>query len=81
MNPPKFLVSKMEKDKQRLIDEVYKVLDVIGVSPQENMELSAYQLKDVAQVWYELWKGERPVGTELVEWEVFKLTLLIDYFP
>ena len=61
MNPPKFLVSKMEKDKQRLIDEVYKVLDVIGVSPQENMELSAYQLKDVAHVLCEQLKDSRLV--------------------
>ena len=30
----------------------------MGVTPQEKAKLVAYQLKDVAQVWYEHWKDE-----------------------
>jgi len=33
MNPPEFHGFKVEEDPQRFIDEVYKVLDVMGVSP------------------------------------------------
>ncbi|XP_049363285.1 uncharacterized protein LOC125828023 [Solanum verrucosum] len=60
MNPPMFYGSKMEEDPQGFIDEVFKVLDAIGVSLQEKVELAAYQSKNVAQVWYEQWKDERP---------------------
>uniref|UniRef100_M1DB41 Polyprotein n=1 Tax=Solanum tuberosum TaxID=4113 RepID=M1DB41_SOLTU len=35
MNPPVFHGSKVEEDPQGFIDEVYKVLDVMRVSPQE----------------------------------------------
>ena len=61
MNPPTFYDSKVEEDQQGFIDEVFKVLDAMGVSSQEKAKLGAYQLKDVAQVWYEQWKDERPV--------------------
>ena len=49
----------MEEDQQGFIDEVSKVLDVMGVSSQEKAELAAHKLKDVAQVWYEQWKETR----------------------
>ncbi|XP_027767754.1 uncharacterized protein LOC114074031 [Solanum pennellii] len=60
MNPPNFYGTKVEEDPQGFIDEVFKVLDYMGVSSQEKAEVSAYQLKDVAQVWYEQWKDESP---------------------
>ncbi|XP_049345423.1 uncharacterized protein LOC125809935 [Solanum verrucosum] len=49
MNPLTFYESKVDEDPQGFIDEVFKVLDANGVSPQEKAELAAYQLKDVAQ--------------------------------
>ncbi|KAH0661557.1 hypothetical protein KY284_026488 [Solanum tuberosum] len=52
MNPPTFFGSKVEEDTQGFIDEVFKVLEAMGVSSQEKAELAAYQLKDVAQVWF-----------------------------
>jgi len=53
MNPPTFFGSKVEEDPQGFIDEVFKVLDAMGVTSQEKAELAAYQLKDVAQIWFE----------------------------
>ena len=61
MNSPTFFGSKVEEDPQEFIDKVYKVLDSTGVYSQQKAELAAYQLKNVAQVWYEQWKDERPV--------------------
>ncbi|KAH0727836.1 hypothetical protein KY290_003558 [Solanum tuberosum] len=81
MNPLKFCGSKVEEDPQGLIDKVFKVLDVMGVSSQENAELAAYQMKDVAQVWYFKWKGERPIGAGPVDWELFKWVFLDRFFP
>lgn len=37
----------------RFIDEVFKVVDSVGVTPRERAKLDTYQLKDVAQVWFE----------------------------
>ncbi|XP_049391539.1 uncharacterized protein LOC125855940 [Solanum stenotomum] len=52
MNPPEFHGSKVVEDSQEFIDEVYKVLMIMGVTPVEKAELAAYQLKCVAQVWF-----------------------------
>uniref|UniRef100_M1DZH8 Gag-pol polyprotein n=1 Tax=Solanum tuberosum TaxID=4113 RepID=M1DZH8_SOLTU len=35
MNPPVFHGSKVEEDPQEFIDEIYKVLDAMGLSPQD----------------------------------------------
>ena len=53
MNPPTFFGSKVEEDPQGFIDEVFNVLDAMGISYQEKAELASYQLKDVTHVWYE----------------------------
>ena len=53
----------------------------MGVSSNEKTELASYQLKDVAQVWYEKWKEERPVREGTVSWASFKMTFLDRFFP
>jgi len=53
MNPTEFCGSKVEEDPQGFIDEVYKVLDIIEVTSVEKTELVAYQLRGVAQIWYD----------------------------
>ena len=50
MNPPTFHGTKVNEDPQGFIDEVFKVVDVMGVTPREKAVLAAYQLKEVAQV-------------------------------
>ncbi|WMV32192.1 hypothetical protein MTR67_025577 [Solanum verrucosum] len=49
MNPSKFHGSKVQEDPQEFIDEMYKVLMIMGMTPVENAELDAYQLNDVSQ--------------------------------
>ena len=61
INPPSFHGTKVDEDPKDFIDEVFKVVDSMGVTPREKAELAAYQLKEVAQVWYEQWMGERPL--------------------
>ena len=46
------MMSKVDEDPQEFLDEVYKVLYVMGVSSSEKAELDSYQLKDVFQTWY-----------------------------
>jgi len=55
MNPPKFHGSKVEENPHEFIDKVYKVLDIMGVTSAEKAELAAYNLKGVAQVWFNQW--------------------------
>ncbi|MDV3192299.1 MAG: hypothetical protein Q8853_02490 [Candidatus Phytoplasma australasiaticum] len=52
MNPLEFYGSKMEEDHQEFIDEMYKVLDIIGLSSEDNAEFAAYQLKVLTQIWF-----------------------------
>lgn len=51
-NHPLFLGSKVGKDPQESLVGVYKVLNPIGVTSREKVELSSYQFREVAQVWY-----------------------------
>ena len=80
INTPNFFGSMVEKDPHGFIDEVSKVLDAMGVSSQEKAKLAAYQLKDVAYVWYDQWKDVRPVRKGWVTWEAFKKTFLDRFF-
>lgn len=56
MNPSKFYGSKVDEHTQEFIDEVYKVLAIMGVRSEEKAELAAYQLKGLAQIWFTQWK-------------------------
>ncbi|XP_004234861.1 uncharacterized protein [Solanum lycopersicum] len=80
MNPPNFHGTKVDEDPQSLIDEVFKVVDAMGVTPREKAELVAYQLKDVAQVWFEQWRDEIPLRDGPIDREVFKEAFLDRFF-
>ncbi|XP_049406438.1 uncharacterized protein LOC125870132 [Solanum stenotomum] len=81
MNPPILLGSKMNKDPQEFLDEVYKIVQSMGVTAIEKAELAGYQLKNVAEVWYTQWKDNRPLREGPISWEVFKKTFLDRFFP
>ena len=67
MNLLELYGSKIDEDPNGFIDEVYKVLAIIGVSSFENEDLTGYELKDVARLWYEQWKDTRPIGAGSIE--------------
>ena len=50
------------------------------MSSQEKVELSAYQLKDVAHVWEQM-RDERPIREGQITWRTFKTTFLDRFFP
>ena len=56
MNPSEFHGSKVDEDPQAFIDEVSRVVTIMGVTSEERAELAAYQLKGVAQIWFKQWK-------------------------
>ncbi|WMV24741.1 hypothetical protein MTR67_018126 [Solanum verrucosum] len=72
MNPPNFLGSRVGKDPQEFLDEVYKIVNAMGVSSREKVELVSYQFKEVAQLWFTQWKNNRHLEVGPIEWEEFK---------
>ncbi|WMV08734.1 hypothetical protein MTR67_002119 [Solanum verrucosum] len=81
MNPPVFYGYKVEEHPHEFIYEIYKVLDIMGVTLVEKAKLAAYQHKRVAQIWFNQWKEARPVDVGPLEWERFKSTFLDRLFP
>ena len=48
MKPPTFPGTKVDEDPEVFIDEVLKVVDILGLTPREKALLAAYKLKDVS---------------------------------
>ncbi|KAH0724947.1 hypothetical protein KY284_000812 [Solanum tuberosum] len=79
--PPRFYGFGIGEDPLEFVEEVSKVLDNMGVTSLEKVELVSFQLKGVAQVWHDQWRESRPVGSGPIEWEGFKSTFLDRFFP
>ena len=62
------------------MDEVYRVVTIMGVTSKEKAELAACQLKGVAQIWFEQWKELRGVEAPPT-WDEFKTAFLDHFFP
>ena len=58
MIPPTFHGTKVVEYPNGFIDEVFNVVDAMGVTPSEKGELASYQLKYFGQVWFEKWRVE-----------------------
>ncbi|KAH0736064.1 hypothetical protein KY285_011771 [Solanum tuberosum] len=81
MNPMDFHGSKIEEDPQEFIDEVYKVLMIMGVTSVEKTEFYAYQLKGVFQIWFNQCKEGRTIDAGPLDWEKFKVAFFDRFFP
>ncbi|WMV59074.1 hypothetical protein MTR67_052459 [Solanum verrucosum] len=66
INPPEFHGLKVEEDPQEFINEVYKVVEIMGITLVEKAKLAAYQLKGVAQVWFNQWNKKREIDVVLL---------------
>ena len=53
----------------------------MGVNEKEKAQCVAYQLKDVAQVLYTTWTGDRAPGEVRINWDILKNALLERFFP
>ncbi|XP_049391548.1 uncharacterized protein LOC125855954 [Solanum stenotomum] len=82
MNPPIFLGSRVGDNPQEFLDEVYKIVNAVGLTSREKAELASYQLKEVSQVWFTQWKNSNsPLDASPIEWEELKGAFLGRYFP
>ena len=57
MNPATFHSTKVDEGPHGFINEVFKVVDAMGVTPKEKADIAAYKLKYVAQVWFKQWRS------------------------
>lgn len=80
MNPSSFMGSKSEEDPQDFLDIVQKVMDVMGMTSSQSVELAAHQLQDVAHTWCKQWKVDRGIDAGPIEWKEFSKTLLDRFF-
>lgn len=80
MNPSTFHRNKVDKYPHVLIDEVFKVVDAMEVTSREKVELAAYQLKNVTQVWFEQWRDAKHIRADPIYWKVFKTIFLNTFF-
>jgi len=80
MNPQVLYGSKVEEEPQEFIDQVLKVVTIMGVTSIERAELAAYQLQGVAQEWYAQCLEARVVVGP-VTWDEFKVAFLDHFFP
>ncbi|XP_047264093.1 uncharacterized protein LOC124896567 [Capsicum annuum] len=81
MNPPKFIGTKVEEDPQEFVDEMDKIFKVMHVDQIEDVELSAYQLKEVANQWYNEWEDAKGDSAEPTVWDEFVEAFLDRLFP
>ena len=63
------------------MDEIQKILCVMGVDEEAKSELTAYQLKDVAQIWYRMWVDIQARGGVPITWDVLKTAFLEIFYP
>ena len=75
-----FFGSKMNENPQDILDEVYKILYTMGVICNEKVDLASYQLKDVAQTWYNQWRDNRVITACPKSWDVFMRAFLDKFF-
>ena len=53
----------------------------MGVNENEKAQCVAYKLKDVAQVLYTTWTGDRAPGEVPITWDILKNAFLVRFFP
>ncbi|XP_047268190.1 uncharacterized protein LOC124898596 [Capsicum annuum] len=81
INPPKYSGPKVEEDLQEFVDEMEKIFRVIHVDQVEGVELAVYQLKDVANQWYNEWEDAKGESVDPTIWTEFMEAFLDRFFP
>ncbi|XP_075103947.1 uncharacterized protein LOC142178428 [Nicotiana tabacum] len=81
MKSPVFIGSKKDEDPQNFIDEFQKIFRVMHATDTEAAELAAYQLKDVANTWYEIWEESRGEDADPATWKEFADAFLEHFLP
>ena len=71
MNPPSLQVQTQLRIQRVFFEELKKVCEVTHVFDTYQVELSAYQLKNVARTLFDQWKESRAKNAPLASWACF----------
>ncbi|WMV25283.1 hypothetical protein MTR67_018668 [Solanum verrucosum] len=72
MNPLSFTGSSTTDDLENIIEELQKVFDVMHIVDTKEVELAAYQMKDVARIWSDQWRKNQADDAPPASWAWFK---------
>ncbi|WMV40579.1 hypothetical protein MTR67_033964 [Solanum verrucosum] len=81
MNPPSFTDSSTREDPENFIEELEKVFEVMHIVDTEQVELAAYQLKNITKTWFDQWKEGRAEDAPPASWACFEEAYLGRFFP
>ncbi|XP_075089537.1 uncharacterized protein LOC107808347 [Nicotiana tabacum] len=81
LSPPVFHGSIVDEDPMLWLESVKKALQVMKAFDDEVVELAAYQLRDVAGVWFEMWEKERDEDDGPPTWEEFEEAFMANFIP
>ncbi|XP_070012869.1 uncharacterized protein [Nicotiana sylvestris] len=81
LSPQMFHGSIVDEDPMLWMEGVKKALQVMKVFDDRAVELGAYQLRDVAGAWFEMWEKERDEDDGPPTWEEFEEDFMANFIP
>ncbi|XP_070013788.1 uncharacterized protein [Nicotiana sylvestris] len=81
LSPPVFHGSIVDEDLMLWLEGVKKSLRVMKTFDDEAVELAAYQLRDVAGAWFEMWEKERDEDDGQPTWEEIEEAFMANFIP
>ncbi|XP_070026041.1 uncharacterized protein [Nicotiana sylvestris] len=81
LSPPVFHGSIVDEDPMLWLEGVKKALRVMKAFDDKAVELAAYQLRDVAGAWFEMWEKERDEDDGPPTWEEFEEAFMANFIP
>ncbi|XP_033510014.2 uncharacterized protein [Nicotiana tomentosiformis] len=81
LSPPLFHGSVADEDPILWLEGVKKALRAMKAFDDEAVKLVAYQLRDVAGSWFEMWEKERDEDDDPPTWEEFEEAFMANFIP
>ncbi|XP_070015458.1 uncharacterized protein [Nicotiana sylvestris] len=81
LSPPVFHGSIVDKDPMLWLEGIKKALRAMKAFDDEAVELVAYQLRDVASAWFEMWEKERDEDDGPPTWKEFEEAFMDNFIP
>ncbi|XP_033513105.2 uncharacterized protein [Nicotiana tomentosiformis] len=81
LSPPLFHGSIADEDPMLWLEGIKKALRAMKAFDDEVVELAAYQLRDVAGAWFEMWEKERDEDDGPPTWEEFEEAFMANFIP
>ncbi|XP_069152662.1 uncharacterized protein [Solanum lycopersicum] len=81
IKPPKFLGSYTSEDLHNFLDKIKNIFELMQVYGNDRVELTSYQPKDVAHIWYTHLKENKVTDADRITWDCLSENFLDRFFP